>query len=215
MNEAMNGQPPSRGVRAGWRLGSIDSEAMALLDDATLLREIAIAQELIAPFSAFIEAAEKRLSGDPDWKPVPAAHLGAHRHADSVRFPNGTTLVARSFVAAGPYEREVQPDRGLYFDRAWSPTWVHRHVNWPDFGIPQDRDDAVSACAEALKSARNGESVEIGCLGGHGRTGTALALMAVLCGVPAQDAVGWVRTNYCPSAVETPEQEAFIQTFAS
>jgi protein-tyrosine phosphatase len=58
--------------------------------------------------------------------------------------------------------------------------------------------------------ARAGQRVEIGCLGGHGRTGSALASLAVLSGVPAQEAVAWVRNNYCSKAIETPEQASFV-----
>lgn len=46
--------------------------------------------------------------------------------------------------------------------------------------------------------------------GGHGRTGTALACLARLDGVPAGDAVAWVREHYCRQAVETVDQEAFV-----
>jgi protein-tyrosine phosphatase len=60
--------------------------------------------------------------------------------------------------------------------------------------------------------ARAGQRVEIGCLGGHGRTGTALACLAVLSGEPANQAVAWVRTNYCSNAIETPEQAAFVSS---
>ncbi len=61
-----------------------------------------------------------------------------------------------------------------------------------------------------LQRARSGQHIEIGCLGGHGRTGTALACLAALAGHPAAAAVAWVRSSYCPQAVETPSQEAFI-----
>jgi len=37
------------------------------------------------------------------------------------------------------------------------------------------------------------ERVEFGCAGGHGRTGTALACMAILDGVPGTEAVAFVR----------------------
>jgi len=53
---------------------------------------------------------------------------------------------------------------------------------------------------------------EIGCLGGHGRTGTALACLAVLAGHSPADAVAWVRTHYCDHAVETDDQAAFVLT---
>jgi protein-tyrosine phosphatase len=61
-----------------------------------------------------------------------------------------------------------------------------------------------------LARARAGERVEIGCLGGHGRTGTAVACLAILSGHPPGEAVAWVRANYCVEAVETTEQEAFV-----
>jgi hypothetical protein len=38
--------------------------------------------------------------------------------------------------------------------------------------------------------------------------------MAVLAGVPPTEAVPWVRAAYRPEAVETAEQEAWIQWFA-
>ena len=62
-----------------------------------------------------------------------------------------------------------------------------------------------------LDRARAGEVVEVGCLGGHGRTGTALACLAVLAGHPADDAVAWVRRTYCDRAVETDEQADYVR----
>ena len=41
-----------------------------------------------------------------------------------------------------------------------------------------------------------------------------LACMAVLAGVPAAEAVAWVREAYRPQAVETAEQEAWVRWFA-
>ncbi len=66
-----------------------------------------------------------------------------------------------------------------------------------------------------LDRARAGQRVEIGCYGGHGRTGTALACLAILCGQAPGEAVGWVRAGYCERAVETDEQEAFVRNFTS
>jgi hypothetical protein len=39
--------------------------------------------------------------------------------------------------------------------------------------------------------------------------------MAVLAGVPAADAVAWVRANYDARAVETEEQEKFVIWFGA
>jgi hypothetical protein len=38
--------------------------------------------------------------------------------------------------------------------------------------------------------------------------------MAVLAGVPGEDAVAWVRRNYRPEAVETPGQSDWVRWFA-
>ena len=66
--------------------------------------------------------------------------------------------------------------------------------------------------SEAWERART-ERVEIACRGGVGRTGTALACLAVLDGVPPADAVRYVREHYHPRAVETPGQRAYVRHF--
>jgi Protein-tyrosine phosphatase len=133
-----------------------------------------------------------------------------HRHHDLVTLPDGTKLTAVSFDPGDPYSRHPKPDFGLYLDARWQPPWDHAHIDWPDFGLPEDTDAVQRSLRALLDRARSGERVEVGCLGGHGRTGTALASLAVLSGYPAGDAVNWVRAHYCSKAVETPEQEAFV-----
>jgi hypothetical protein len=134
-----------------------------------------------------------------------------HRHRTPVVLPDGTTVVAVSFEDADPYGREQAPDFGVYLDGRWDPPWPHGSIAWPDFGVPDERGAATASLQDALDRARSGERVEIGCLGGHGRTGTALACLAVLAGHPADDAVAWVRRTYCDRAVETDEQADFVR----
>jgi protein-tyrosine phosphatase len=88
-------------------------------------------------------------------------------------------------------------------------------IDWRDFGLPEDRESAARQIEAAFMRARRGELVEIGCLGGTGRTGTVLACMAVLVGVPPAQAVDWVRDAYRAEAIETPEQEDWVRWFAS
>lgn len=57
------------------------------------------------------------------------------------------------------------------------------------------------------------ELVEVTCGGGVGRTGTVMACLAVLSGVPADRAVGWTRENYHRKAVETPWQRRWVLRF--
>lgn len=63
--------------------------------------------------------------------------------------------------------------------------WEARWVRWPDFGLPADPAAAAGALREAWERAA-AERVEIACAGGYGRTGTALACLAVLDGLPAR-----------------------------
>jgi protein-tyrosine phosphatase len=55
--------------------------------------------------------------------------------------------------------------------------------------------------------------VEFACEGGKGRTGTALACLAILDGTPPNEAVAFVRANYDSHAVETPWQKRFVRKF--
>ncbi|WP_246086586.1 protein-tyrosine phosphatase family protein [Nocardioides humi] len=106
------------------------------------------------------------------------------------------------------------PDFGLYLlGRPPEPTgWAARWVRWPDFRLPADPADLRAALGEALDRAA-GERVELACAGGRGRTGTALACLAVLDGVPPAEAVAWIRERYDARAVETPFQRRFVRRF--
>ncbi|MER7315196.1 MULTISPECIES: protein-tyrosine phosphatase family protein [Streptomyces] len=90
--------------------------------------------------------------------------------------------------------------------------WEARWLRWPDFRLPSDRPAARRTLDEAWARSAH-ERVEVACGGGRGRTGTALACLAVLDGVPAEHAVAYVRRNYHPKAVETPWQRRFVLRF--
>ena len=88
--------------------------------------------------------------------------------------------------------------------------WEYRWVRWRDFRLPDSTDDALTALREAHARAAS-ERVEIACGGGVGRTGTALATLAVLSGVEPADAVAWAREHYHPRAVETRRQRRWVE----
>lgn len=85
---------------------------------------------------------------------------------------------------------------------------------WPDFRLPTDRADAQEALRETWRRAAK-ERVEVACPGGYGRTGTALAGLAVLDGLSASEAVTFVRQRYNARAVETPWQRRYIEHFSA
>jgi protein-tyrosine phosphatase len=129
-----------------------------------------------------------------------------------LRLPSGRLIRGRGLIrplADGPL-----PTFGLYLlghEPAPVP-WEARWVRWRDFGLPSDPAAARELFREAWERAAT-ERVEVACAGGRGRTGTALACVAILDGVPSSDAVAYVREHYSPHAVETPWQRRFVARF--
>ena len=88
------------------------------------------------------------------------------------------------------------------------------YVKWPDRGtIPVSRLMPVLKWA-ADNLATEGVNIEIGCMGGHGRTGTFVASLLAYMGMRPDKAIKRVRTAYCESAIETPAQEKMIREVA-
>lgn len=106
------------------------------------------------------------------------------------------------------------PSYGVYLlgRRPPGAPWEADWIRWPDFRLPADPEAARAVLARAWERAA-GERVEIACGGGRGRTGTALACLAVLDGVPAAQAVAYVRRHYDRRAVETPWQRRYVRRF--
>ena len=166
----------------------------------------------------------------PDLAPVPVSEFRAGMFRWPVSSSAGSMAFAtvrrsRGVLSGGrsasraPAEhvpgtgRRQWPSRERYLDERWSPPWQHAHLEWPDFGVP-DIDALWAAPLDLLERSRRGESVEVGCLGGHGRTGTALECLAVVGGVRRPTPWPGVRANYCRKAVETREQEALAASLS-
>lgn len=91
--------------------------------------------------------------------------------------------------------------------------WEQRWLRWPDFWLPANERDALIILQEAWRRSES-ERVEIACWSGHGRTGTAIAIIAVMDGVAPGQAVSFVRENYSRRAVETPWQRSYVRRVA-
>ena len=131
----------------------------------------------------------------------------------ALTLPSGRRVRGRAWRELPPGPR---PDLGLYLlPRPPEATrWESRWVRWRDFSLPSDVERLREALLELLDRS-GGERVEVACRGGTGRTGTALACLAVLDGVPPDAAVEFVRAGYRPRAVETRAQRDFVTTFLS
>jgi hypothetical protein len=87
-------------------------------------------------------------------------------------------------------------------------------VGWADFYIPSlSKAWWMNLNNHLLKHPKG--TLYVHCYGGHGRTGTALAILAALNDFhhmdKARDPVAWVRKHYCKEAVESGTQIEYIE----
>ncbi|MEC0174598.1 protein phosphatase [Paenibacillus favisporus] len=129
-----------------------------------------------------------------------------------LRLPSGRLVRGRALRR--PLPSGLQPTFALYllWQQPAPVTWESRWIPWSDFWLPKNKVAAADALREAWIRAEV-ERVEIACGGGVGRTGTALACLAVIDGVPNHKAVDYIRRHYNPRAVETPWQRRFVSRF--
>ena len=126
-----------------------------------------------------------------------------------LRLPSGRLVRGRGLTR--PLPEATCPAFGVYLLGKPPPAvaWESRWLRWPDFRLPAVEAEVLPTLTEAWQRAA-AERVEIACAGGHGRTGTALACLAVLDGVPNSEAVAFVRAHYDPHAVETLRQRRYV-----
>ena len=90
---------------------------------------------------------------------------------------------------------------------------VYRHPI-PDGRAPGSVGEIEIILSE-IREGRLADNVAVACMGGVGRTGTVAACALVAGGMSADAAIATVRARRHPTAVETAEQERFVQSFAA
>jgi hypothetical protein len=142
---------------------------------------------------------------------------GAHL-TDAIQLPDGGWIRGRGL--RNPRPAGALPDHGLYLGTRilrgrhdHELSWPHDWVTWPDFLLPIDRADAIRHIRALHDRVVAGAQVEVACNGGIGRTGTVIACLAVLAGLPAAEAIAWTRANHHHRAVETPWQRRWVRRF--
>jgi hypothetical protein len=126
-----------------------------------------------------------------------------------LELPSGRLVRGRGLRR--PLPDGLAPTFGIYLLGQPPPQvpWESRWIRWPDFALPSDPAALRAAAVEAWERSAK-ERVEFACAGGRGRTGTALACLAILDGIPSTEAVAFVRTHFDQRAVETPWQRRFV-----
>jgi len=123
------------------------------------------------------------------------------------------------------------PDLGIYFSQSWNeinptatainvPKFSQEHSLYPNIQVDwTDGADFETYTLTKLISVtthylNKGKKVEIGCFGGHGRTGTFLAcLIGKVEGLKGEDAIDRVHKIYCREAIETLKQRNMIKLY--
>lgn len=146
---------------------------------------------------------------EPDVYDLAVSETWAASAPGILRLPSGRLIRGRGL--SRPLPDGPSPALGVYLLGRRPPDvpWEWRWLRWPDFRLPADEAAVLPTLTEAWQRAA-AERVEIACAGGLGRTGTALACLAVLDGVPSAEAVRFVREHYHPRAVETPSQSRYV-----
>ena len=93
-------------------------------------------------------------------------------------------------------------------------------IEWPDHGVPWALGRAYWERLYLFLCSFKGE-VLIHCMGGHGRTGSAVAILISLIGrvkgldkfkvFVSDDPITWVRKKICPECVETQAQAKYVE----
>ena len=131
-------------------------------------------------------------------------------------------------ISAGPYMDFPYEDKAYFGIKCAAEINMQYMyaLDIKDFGLP-DQVEAERAAFLAIAAMRVGMIPYIGCMGGLGRTGTLLGILAktALTATSARfyglrlpwsiggDPVDWVRKFYRPQAIETRDQEDFVRAF--
>lgn len=155
----------------------------------------------------------------------------SHVH-QPLKFPDGKRRIYLS--AYMDVKRPMPGAMHLFFDQVWAgrevlitgnvvPPEIQREIStsrnptiiwpWPDHSTPLNKKQFFRVIKILHKLARSGKRIEIGCVGGHGRTGTAAALFLILEGLTATKAIRYIHSQYCPSAIESVSQMELIYEF--
>ena len=138
--------------------------------------------------------------------------LGMTGHVGALRLRRGDGVdVVVSLVDDGESAAAGLP--GIVDELAGEGMVVIRHPI-ADMGVPADRVPFGAMLDDVRDDILGGQTVVISCLGGFGRTGTAVACLLVDAGVRWDAAISLVRATR-PGAIERETQEDYIRGWAN
>ena len=106
--------------------------------------------------------------------------------------------------------------------KGFADSCLHRHeeidypgdhyvlLDIPDGGHPLYSKAFWTDLITYIKTHVGKKSTYVHCMGGHGRTGLILSILAYMSGATKQNPIEWIRKQYCEKAVETESQINYI-----
>ena len=155
------------------------------------------------------------VSYDPSYKSNPC-----HANHPTLLWGNGEILGASCIYPREGFDVYVGLDSSMQFldsQLPWKkqPDQPKIQFKFPitDMQAPDDYEEFNQLINYLIEKLNQGKRIHIGCIGGHGRTGTVLSALCSMiftkaeCASPTQ----YVRDNYCHKAVESQQQVDFLQ----
>lgn len=145
---------------------------------------------------------------------------------DPIQVGKYTLTVSASTDTPKDKDTTAVPDFGVYMSQGWmnglsdiwaigvkidTPHYPALYTDWTDYGDHDQHtyEKLVKVVVECLEMGLN---TDIGCAGGHGRSGTLLAgVIAKVEGLSAMDAIEAARERHCKNAVETVSQHNMVR----
>ena len=145
-----------------------------------------------------------------------------HFH-DPIKVGKYTMYASASTDApTGLWTPAQRPDLFIGLSSTWESLLTTINTNVPEFTMPPTVPYAILSWADQdacpdnilqfvvpklINRIQNGQAIEVGCMGGHGRTGTLLAiLLGKIEKLKPLKAITELRKRYCDSAVESMRQ---------
>ena len=142
---------------------------------------------------------------------APLAKLGLYAGDDSKKMLKLKGIDKHLKILVHDYEKYLKTENIL-------------EILWPDYGvIPMKRqffmdlnDSLEAGSMEFVKSHNKKRKILVMCSGGHGRTGTLMAMLCLINGIldGTKETIELFRDMYCENAVETLGQAEMIAMFA-
>jgi len=134
-----------------------------------------------------------------------------------IKISNGEVLGAARAHPQKGYDIYIGLDYGMQFQTKnwpWQKNGGTGPVEFlfpiPDMSVPKDVKNFKKMIVWMLGQLDDGKRIQVGCIGGHGRTGLVLAALVQVAGIAPRKAIQWVRKHHCKKAVESESQVKFL-----